>query len=500
MTRTRTTDLPLEPAPVLTMSLTAGFGVALLMWVIALLTHLPELTAPPALAGPFLILALAVGCLITSRWATRLLGRSCPVAIPAMAGLVATMVCLLILGSYLTESPEGLNPDAVSGRARPGALLAASGFLALGALVGAIAGVLGRVIFKPAPGAVASSTGQARVRAVRWFGLAASLVFLPLLALGGATTSAEAGFAVPDWPGSYGANMFLFPISQMAHTRIFLEHSHRLFGSLTGLTVLVWTVLLWATPTVRTSWRVFATVLFVLVSIQGFVGGVWVLEQNPVLVVSHGVLAQIVFALVIGLSAWIATSTSLSDSDSQAPVSTVGRRARLMGSLAIGALVIMLTFGAIYRHTHASHALWSHIGFSLVVVALVSAAAFVGIRTGALYDRPALKLTGQGLIGLLGTQFALGWLVLLLVSTGSAADSTGPAIPQANELALAAPVGAAEVLSATAHQVIGASLLGLTTLLTVLCVRYARSVASPAHPRDEASALANAPDGLATAT
>jgi cytochrome c oxidase assembly protein subunit 15 len=45
-----------------------------------------------------------------------------------------------------------------------------------------------------------------------WLTAAATLL---LIGLGGLVTSHEAGPAVPDWPTSYGYNMFLFPnISQ----------------------------------------------------------------------------------------------------------------------------------------------------------------------------------------------------------------------------------------------------------------------------------------------
>ena len=48
-----------------------------------------------------------------------------------------------------------------------------------------------------------------------------------------------AGLAVPDWPTTYGYNMFFFPISQWTGG-IFHEHVHRLVASLLGL----WTIVL----------------------------------------------------------------------------------------------------------------------------------------------------------------------------------------------------------------------------------------------------------------
>lgn len=55
----------------------------------------------------------------------------------------------------------------------------------------------------------------------------------PLIWMGGLVTSHKAGLAVPDWPNSYGYNMFLYPISEWIGG-IFYEHTHRLLGMLVG--------------------------------------------------------------------------------------------------------------------------------------------------------------------------------------------------------------------------------------------------------------------------
>lgn len=51
--------------------------------------------------------------------------------------------------------------------------------------------------------------------------------------MGGLVTSHKAGLAVPDWPNSYGYNMFLFPPSFWIGG-IFFEHTHRLLGTVVG--------------------------------------------------------------------------------------------------------------------------------------------------------------------------------------------------------------------------------------------------------------------------
>ncbi|MFV0336745.1 MAG: hypothetical protein ACK5LK_00670, partial [Chthoniobacterales bacterium] len=58
------------------------------------------------------------------------------------------------------------------------------------------------------------------------------LVFV-LICSGGLVTSHGAGMTVPDWPTSYGYNMFLFPISRWVGG-IAYEHTHRLLASAVG--------------------------------------------------------------------------------------------------------------------------------------------------------------------------------------------------------------------------------------------------------------------------
>jgi heme a synthase len=54
-----------------------------------------------------------------------------------------------------------------------------------------------------------------------------------LIGLGGLVTSHEAGMSVPDWPTSYGYNMFALPIKFWTGGAFF-EHTHRLLASAVG--------------------------------------------------------------------------------------------------------------------------------------------------------------------------------------------------------------------------------------------------------------------------
>ena len=74
--------------------------------------------------------------------------------------------------------------------------------------------------------------------ALHRFAVLTVLAVLLLIGAGGLVTSHGAGMAVPDWPNTYGYNMFFFPISHWIGG-IFYEHTHRLLGALVGLLTLI---------------------------------------------------------------------------------------------------------------------------------------------------------------------------------------------------------------------------------------------------------------------
>src|ERR1022692_3759764 len=66
------------------------------------------------------------------------------------------------------------------------------------------------------------------------FAVLTAIATLGLVGIGGLVTSHDAGMAVPDWPNTYGYNMFFFPVSQWVGG-IFYEHTHRLLAAGVGL-------------------------------------------------------------------------------------------------------------------------------------------------------------------------------------------------------------------------------------------------------------------------
>ena len=122
----------------------------------------------------------------------------------------------------------------------------------------------------------------------------------PLLFIGGLVTSKGAGLAVPDWPTTFGYNMFLYPWSKMVGN-IFYEHSHRLVASGVGLLTIALTLALWFHE--RRHWlRRLGYAALLLVILQGVVGGLRVVLLENTLAIVHAAFAQAFFALTVSLA------------------------------------------------------------------------------------------------------------------------------------------------------------------------------------------------------
>src|SRR5437763_458363 len=101
-----------------------------------------------------------------------------------------------------------------------------------------------------------------------WFTAFATLL---LVCSGGMVTSKNVGLAVPDWPTTFGYNMFMFPVSKWIGG-IFFEHTHRLIASSVGLLTLTLAVWIWRTEN-RQSLRNLALIAVAAVILQGILGG-----------------------------------------------------------------------------------------------------------------------------------------------------------------------------------------------------------------------------------
>jgi cytochrome c oxidase assembly protein subunit 15 len=133
-----------------------------------------------------------------------------------------------------------------------------------------------------------------------WFAVIAAVATFLLLAAGGMVTSREAGMSVPDWPNSYGYNMFSFPPSKWIGG-IFYEHTHRLWASTVGfLTTILAVWLVWKDSRKWMKWLGVAA--FLLVVAQGVLGGLRVVLKMDNLGSVHGVVGQSFFVLMCSIA------------------------------------------------------------------------------------------------------------------------------------------------------------------------------------------------------
>ena len=124
---------------------------------------------------------------------------------------------------------------------------------------------------------------------------------LLLIFAGALVKSHEVGLSVPDWPTSYGYQMFAFPLTDMIGG-IFYEHGHRLIATIVGLMTLVLTFTIYYTDH-RLWFKKTAFFALGLVIIQGLFGGLTVLLFLPTPVsVIHAILAQTFLIVTILIS------------------------------------------------------------------------------------------------------------------------------------------------------------------------------------------------------
>ena len=272
----------------------------------------------------------------------------------------------------------------------------------------------------------------------------------PLIFMGGLVTSHGAGMSVPDWPNSYGYNMFTFPPSIWLGNQaggVFYEHSHRLMATLVGMLSIVLTAWAWKTEPRR--WvRWLATSVLGAVVFQGVLGGLRVIWVNLDLAIVHACFAQAFFCLAV-LTA-VVTSRSWLEGK---PGGVAPDRALFRTAVALVLVVyLQLVVGAVMRHYRAGLAIpdmplaygkvlppvshdglnrvnesrrwdaglpavtlgqvWLHFGHRVGAVAVCTAAGLVVFRVVRRRHR-ALFLPATVLSSLLAAQVTLGVLTVL---------------------------------------------------------------------------------------
>ena len=165
-----------------------------------------------------------------------------------------------------------------------------------------------------------------------------------LIFAGALVKSHEVGLSVPDWPTTYGKQMFAFPLSDMVGG-IFYEHGHRIIATIVGFFTMIQAI--WLGFSHHPNWlKKLGFFALAMVIIQGLFGGITVLFFLPPLVsIIHGILAQTFFIMTIIIA--YSMSQERENRVDNGMVQAIRKGALLMGGL----VYIQLILGALMRHT-----------------------------------------------------------------------------------------------------------------------------------------------------
>lgn len=311
-------------------------------------------------------------------------------------------------------------------------------------------------------------------RPLNWTHLLACLlvaVTAVLLCFGALVTTYEAAMAVPDWPATYGHNMFLFPLAEWlgGPWDLFLEHGHRLLGAVVGLLSLVLAAVVWRsgqTPAVRS----LAVAAVILVVAQGVLGGARVLLDDKTVAKVHACTGPLFFAVATAIAAL--TRRSVGGTAAVSPL-RVGlppqprAAAAAAGAVAlVVAAYVQLVAGAQLRHLDAGvdpltfrWLVGFHIAGAVVVAALAALLAWA--NGGA--PSPARRWAWL-IAGLVVCQILLGcgaWVVSWGLPSGLLPDAW-----RFSEAVRARSPAAAAVV--TGHVVLGMLILGGAVVLWIV--------------------------------
>jgi cytochrome c oxidase assembly protein subunit 15 len=267
-----------------------------------------------------------------------------------------------------------------------------------------------------------------------------------LILAGGLVTNTGSALAVPDWPTTFGYNMFTYPPSQWVGG-IFYEHSHRLLGSLVGMLTIALLISMWRSESRR--WvRLLSVAALVGVVAQGILGGLRVILLEHGLAILHGCFAQAFFGLIIALG--VVTSPAWNRL-ALAPPGLARERLRVLALITPVLVYLQIVFGALLTHTGTQLAV--HVAGALIVASAIGAlVAWVLRREGQPRElrRPAVAL-----LSLLVVQLGLGLWSYLWHYT---------------RLAEVAPFGLGLTILA-AHRVTGTLIWAATLILSMRIAR-----------------------------
>jgi cytochrome c oxidase assembly protein subunit 15 len=279
--------------------------------------------------------------------------------------------------------------------------------------------------------------------------LFAAAFTLPLLFVGGSVTTYRVGMAVPDWPRTFGVNMFLYDFWN-APFGVQVEHTHRLYGAAVGLATIG--LFVWFLAFESRAWmKLVGALALVAVIVQGVLGGTRVTQVSTFLASVHGCTGQAFFGLMVALCVltgrdWLGPAEPVADP-------RIRRTSLVMLGLVYGQIVL----GAWLRHYGTVDALALH---ALAAVAVWFLALFLFARVERNKKVASALVPSARFLAISATlQVALGLISFFYLLPF---DGT----PR--------PVGFYQAVIRTGHQTNGALLLGSAVVLALRSLRHLR--------------------------
>ncbi|HEX8490285.1 MAG TPA: COX15/CtaA family protein [Chthoniobacterales bacterium] len=343
-----------------------------------------------------------------------------------------------------------------------------------------------------------------------WFTTVATLI---LICSGGMVTSKGVGLAVPDWPTSFGYNMFLFPISKWVGG-IFFEHTHRLIASTVGFMTIILAIWIWRADSRR--WlRNLCFAALGAVIIQGVLGGLRVTLLKDEIGIFHACLAQAYLGMLVLITLatsqlWrrivVGTARCAVRAPLEAPSSAIlrtpqrGAATRTLARVVICTTIfvyLQLGLGATMRHQHRDLSILDFPAAYGRIIPDTSAAKLAKINAWrearALSDVTPFQIWLQMTHRFVALIIATGVIASLFLSRRSG--------PEAGMLSRFADLwflllccqitlGAWVIWSnkaadiATAHVAVGATMLALGIALSAVCLRIMRGNESATLTRE----------------
>src|SRR5512132_17769 len=311
-------------------------------------------------------------------------------------------------------------------------------------------------------------------------------------------TSKGVGLAVPDWPTTFGYNMFLFPVSKWVGGILF-EHTHRLMGSLVGFLTIILAVWLWLREDRR--WvRSLGVIAVVGVILQGILGGLRVTMMKDQIGIFHACVAQaflglLVFTALVTTKFWPYLASRHFDSKKFSPIKAL--------AIAITvAIYAQLALGAAMRHQHHDLAILDFPTANGAWVPDTSAAALAKINTWrdarALSDVSAFQIWLQLVHRFLALIIAIAIVAFCARVWGEMRDFAALkrlsllwVVLILGQVALGAGVGWSNKATdvATAHVALGAIMLSFGVSNSAICWRMSQRETDRARPPSAAQPM-----------